>query len=256
MVHGAWHGAWCWRMVIELLEAARGTHPVGKLVAPDLPGHGRLSDREIRRITLDHYLDAVTTPVQVDRLEGVVLVGHGFAATYLGRVVEELGDRVKRVVLISGLLPPEGTTVYKALPLSHRLMVRVFKPQEKGVRYPDFLFKRMLCNSMNGTLGDELLSQLVPDPFMPWQTPISYQGYRDGPRVTYVLLTQDRAITPKLQRQSLQIITTIAGPPEVIELDAGHEAPLTHPQQVDEILLGYAEAPPTPGESEASEVER
>jgi len=219
-------------------------------VAPDLPGHGLLFAREIRRITLDHYLNAVTTPVQVERLEEVVLVGHGFSATYLGRVVEELGSRVKRVVLISGLLPPEGTTAYRALPLSRRLLVRTFKPQEKGVRYPSLLFKRMLCNGMDGVLAQELLSQLVPDPFIPWQTPISYKGYKGGLPITYVLLNRDQATPPQLQRVAIGTLTDLSGLPEVIELEAGHEAPLTHPRQVADILLRYTEAPPNPeGES-------
>ncbi len=36
LIHGAWHGSWCWDKVVPLLK--KKGH---KVEAPDLPGHGR-----------------------------------------------------------------------------------------------------------------------------------------------------------------------------------------------------------------------
>jgi pimeloyl-ACP methyl ester carboxylesterase len=46
LIHGAWHGGWCWKNVIPLIE--KEGH---KVVAPDLPGHGN-DKRPITEITL------------------------------------------------------------------------------------------------------------------------------------------------------------------------------------------------------------
>jgi len=46
LIHGAWHGSWCWEKVIHLLEKAGH-----KVIAPDLPGHGK-DKTPIQEVTL------------------------------------------------------------------------------------------------------------------------------------------------------------------------------------------------------------
>ena len=236
LVHDAWHGAWVWQKVVELLEQAKESHGVGQVLAPDLPGHGRKSFDEIRRITQEHYLNAVVTPAQANRLADVVLVGHGFASTFLPQAALELGDSVKRVVFIAGMLPAEGRTAYSTLSLPQRILVRRLRPSEKGVTLPRLVFRRMLCNRLNGDLARELLSRLVPDPYLPWRVPASREGFAGRFPVTYVLLTGDRAIPPRTQRRYARSLDS----PEVVEMAAGHEVLLSQPADIAELLLKYA----------------
>jgi len=260
LVHGAWQSAWSWRRVIEQMEAARGrpehdinevpgvgskgqiqgpphiSTSIGQVLALDLPGHGQRFANEIRRITMGHYIHAVATLAQVERLEDVVLVGHGFAATFLPQVSLELGDRVKRVVFIAGDLPPEGKTAYDRLSRWDKVMLRAFKAGEKGFRFPDFVFKGILCNDLDANSARETLSRLVPEPFLPWLTPVSRQGFLGRFPTTYVILTRDKVIPLSLQRRYSQSL----GSPDVEELDAGHGALLSHPREVAGVLLKYA----------------
>ena len=243
LVHGAWQGAWSWERVIEQMEAARESYDVGQVLALDLPGHGQRFADEIRRITMEHYIGAVVTPVQVERLEDVVLVGHGFAATFLPQVALELGERVKQVVLIAGEMPPEGKRAYDRLSLRDKVMLRVFKAGEKGFRFPDFIFKGILCNGLDGSSTRALLSRLVPEPFQPWLTPVLRQGFVDSFPTTYVVLTRDKTIPPGLQRRYTQSLGSpqASQPLYIEELDAGHGALFSHPREVAGILLKYAE---------------
>ena len=236
LVHDAWHGAWAWKHVIPVLEAARQSHEVGEVLAPDLPGHGAKSFLEIRRITQDHYREAVVTPLQVKRLTDVVLVGHGFASTFLPNVAVELGDVVKRVVFIAGQLPPEGKAAYQMLPLLLRMLVKPLRPSEKGVTFPHFIFRRMLCNGVDGNLANEVLSRVVPDPYLPWRVPVSRQGFVGRFPVTYILLNRDCAVPPRAQRRYASYLDS----PEVVEMAAGHEVLLTNPDDLAQILLRYA----------------
>ena len=242
LVHGAWQGAWSWERVVDHMEAARETHDLGELLAPDLPGHGRRFADEIRRITMDHYINAVVTLVQVRRLDDVVLVGHGFSATFLPQVALELGDKVAQVIFIAGELPPEGRMAYHRLSHWNRLMLRVFKAGEKGFRLPDFIFKDVLGKGLDADSGREMLSKLVPEPILPWRTPVSRQGYVGRFPTAYVVLTKDKVIPPRLQRRYIDSIKPEQDhrPVQVEQLDAGHAALLSHPKEIARLLVKYA----------------
>ena len=237
LVHGAWQGAWAWDRVIEEMES----DGVVQVLTPDLPGHGQRFADEIRRITMEHYIHAVATLVQVERIEDVVLVGHGFAGTFLPQVAMGLGERVKQVVFIAGDLPPEGKSAYNRLPRRDKLMLWAFKAREKGFKFPNFIFTRLLCDGLDRDSSRRLLSRLVPEPFLPWLAPVSRQGFTGNFPTTYVILTQDKLLPPRLQRQHSQSLRPAEGaqPLRVEELQAGHGAPLTHPGDVARLLLRY-----------------
>jgi len=59
LIHGAWHGAWCWNKVVSLLE--KEGHAV---VAPDLPGHGD-DKTPIAKVTLRAYADCVCEVINI-----------------------------------------------------------------------------------------------------------------------------------------------------------------------------------------------
>lgn len=242
LVHGAWQGAWAWEKVIEQIEAAGSPDDVGQVLAPDLPGHGKRYADEIRRITMERYIHAVVTPVQVERIKDVVLVGHGFAGTFLPQVATALGERVKQVVFIAGDLPPEGHSAYDRLPRRDKLMLWAVKAREKGFKFPNFILKSLLCDDLDGDSSRRLLSRLVPEPYSPWRTPVSRQGFVGRPATSYVVLARDKVLPPGLQRRYSRSLGSPEGAqhPRVEELDAGHGALLSHPRDVATLLLGYA----------------
>ena len=69
LIHGAWHGGWCWKKVVPLIEKEGHT-----VVAPDLPGHGE-DKRPIAEITLQAYADRVCQILD-EQSEPVILAGH------------------------------------------------------------------------------------------------------------------------------------------------------------------------------------
>ena len=237
LVHGAWQGSWAWDQVIKEMEAARESRE-WRVLAPDLPGHGQRFADEVRRIGMDRYVHAVATATKVNRLEEVVLVGHGFAGTFLPQAALVLGDVVKQVVFIAGDLPPEGKRAYDRLPSRDKVMLRLLKAKEKGFKFPDFIFKRVLCDGLDPTSVRRILSRLVPEPLLPWQTPVSREGFVGKFPVTYVRLSRDKAIPPGLQQRYSQSLGSSQAVVE--ELDAGHGVLFSRPREVSELLLKYA----------------
>ena len=101
LIHGAWHGAWCWEGVIKALEEAGHTAE-----APTMPGHQLDDDRS--RIKFDDY---VTKIIQtLNRQEApVVLAGHSSAGFLLQSALDRHGPflRVDSTALLL-LLPLIG----------------------------------------------------------------------------------------------------------------------------------------------------
>lgn len=82
LVHGAWHGSWCWSNVVDAL-AARGIESV----AVDLPGHEVPSSSRRKWNTMSSYVDHVHSTI--DSIDGdVVLVGHSMGGLVTQRVLE------------------------------------------------------------------------------------------------------------------------------------------------------------------------
>ena len=235
LVHGEWHGAWVWDGVVQRLEAARESLDVEEVIAVDLPGHGRRVSDDIRRITLDYYIEAAVTPVQLKQLSGVTVVAHSFAATFMPQVAARLGQALERIVFIGGMIPPQGTMAFETLSFTTRRLVKMFKPQEKGIKLPGFILKRALCNGMNGHETGDLIPRLVAEPYLPWTVALPSPDFPDGVSLSYVVLAKDKLLSPKVQRTYAGTLRAAS----IIELEAGHEAPLTHATEIAEVLLSH-----------------
>ena len=96
LVHGAWHGAWCWERLVPELEA-RGH----RTVAMDLP-----SDRA--EATFETYAGVVLDALAADRADDVVLVGHSLAGLTVPLVAAQRA--VRHVVYLCALVPVPGRT--------------------------------------------------------------------------------------------------------------------------------------------------
>src|SRR4051794_32435358 len=73
LVHGAWHGAWCWRLVLPSLWAA------GHRVVPvTLSGLGERAHQLSPSITLRTHVEDVVTAVRAEECRDAVLVGHSY----------------------------------------------------------------------------------------------------------------------------------------------------------------------------------
>ena len=101
LIHGTWHGAWCWDKVIPLLEQAGHA-----AIAPDLPGHGK-DKTPIPEVTLHAYVNRVCETINA-QTEPVILVGHSMAGVIIIQAAEECPERIKMLVYVCAFLPGNG----------------------------------------------------------------------------------------------------------------------------------------------------
>jgi len=103
LVHGAWHGGWCWRRVADLLEQ-RGH----RVFTPTLTGLGECSHLMSADINLDTHIADVVNVLKWEDLKDVVLVAHSYGGWPVSGAIEQTLDRIASVVYLDAFVPEDG----------------------------------------------------------------------------------------------------------------------------------------------------
>lgn len=103
LVHGAWHGGWCWRNVAPLLRAAG--HDV---YTPTLTGLGERAHLLSPAIDLGTHIQDVVNVLAYEDLRAAVVVGHSYGGMVITGVAERAGDRVAQLVYLDAHVPAGG----------------------------------------------------------------------------------------------------------------------------------------------------
>ena len=102
LIHGGFHGAWCWDRVVPELQ-----HQGHEALAIDLPGHG---DRRSEPSTLTNRRDAIVAALR----PGDVLVGHSGGGFDISLAADAAPDKVGHLIYLAAGLPIEGKPLVKA----------------------------------------------------------------------------------------------------------------------------------------------
>jgi pimeloyl-ACP methyl ester carboxylesterase len=103
LVHGSWHGGWCWRRVADLLRA-KGH----RVFTPTLTGVGERSHLLSREVNLDTHIADIVNVFHWEDLRGVCLVLHSYGGWPGSGALEQIGDRVSSVVYLDAHVPENG----------------------------------------------------------------------------------------------------------------------------------------------------
>ena len=200
MIHGAWHGGWCWDQVRRRLEDAGH-----RAVAPDLPGHG--DDRTpTAAVTLDAYAECVCEVLDAQP-EPVILVGHSMGGVVITAAAERRPEKIRALVYVCAFIPGNGDTLMSIAGLDDTSLLtpNLVIAEEHGyatVRdegiVPSFYAR---CSEADVRLAK---SRLVPQALAPLGVPLTVTPERAGrlPRY-YVECTEDGAIPIALQRRMI-----------------------------------------------------
>jgi pimeloyl-ACP methyl ester carboxylesterase len=111
LVHGAWHGAWCWRRVARLL--VQDGHDV---CTPTLTGVAERSHLLTPDINLDTHILDVVNEMKWQELENVVLVGHSYGGMVISGVAEKMENSISSFVMLDAFFPESGQALVDLQP--------------------------------------------------------------------------------------------------------------------------------------------
>jgi len=218
LVHGSWHGGWCWKKVIPRLVERGYT-----CFAPTLSGMGERFHIASRNIGLSTHIQDIVNLLEFEDLNDVILVGHSYSGMVITGVVEK-SSRVKKLVYLDAIVPEHGQSVFSLITgmesqfksiVDSNGMVASWKPTDFGVTDPqDVQWMKTRLTSM---------------PFL------THQEKLDAPKMKakklpryFVHCTQFGLgeFAEKIRREG----------GTVFDLDTGHDAMITEPDKLSSIL--------------------
>ena len=125
LVHGTWHGGWCWRRVADALES-KGH----KVYAPSLTGLAERSHLLTKDVNLTTHVNDVANLVKWEDLKDTVLVGHSSAGFVITQAVEEIGPSVASIVFLDAFVPQPDDNL---ISLSNPAPRKAFEDAVSGV---------------------------------------------------------------------------------------------------------------------------
>jgi pimeloyl-ACP methyl ester carboxylesterase len=220
LIHGSWHGAWCWFKVAPLLEAH------GHVTVPNLPGRGR--DPAIPHlVTLQSLVRSVAS--HLDRNEPTTIVVHSRYGILATALAERYPDSVRRIIYLASFLLPSGERVadYFASDTDSFIGPHV---EINRLGAWDRLAPRAYVEGLYADCSREDIalarSLLCREPSLPALTRVKTTPDRFG-RVpkAYIRLSRDRAVSPALQDRLIEL----SRPERVEEMAASHSAYFSQP---------------------------
>jgi pimeloyl-ACP methyl ester carboxylesterase len=178
LVHGAWHGGWCWRRVADRLR--RDGHLV---FTPTLTGLGERSHLLWPGIDLATHVADIVNVMQWERLSDVVLCGHSYGGFVISGVAEEMLAAIRSIVFLDAFLPESGDTIQKLTGPAVQDAIRgALQRGELGV--PPRPAEAFGVNQANRQWVDSLC---VSQPIGTFTSPIALSGARENiARKTYI----------------------------------------------------------------------
>lgn len=227
LVHGAWHGGWCWQRVTPLLRA------VGHAVhAPTLTGLGERAHLAHRNIDLETHVADIIGLLEMEDLANVVLVGHSYAGMVIAGVADHAAARLKHLIYLDAFVPGQGKCLLDYWPAAARADL------EKHAAATGFVEPTPLP-AYGVTKPADLAwaePRLRPHPFATWTKPLKLKhGEARLPRAYIRCTNPARPVFEQFSRK-------LRDDPNWTyrEIAAGHDAMIADPKGTADLLLALS----------------
>jgi len=229
LVHGAWHGGWCWRRVLPVLRAAgHAAHAV------TLTGCGERAHLIAPGIRLKTHVDDVLAVIACEELTDAVLVGHSYA----GIVITGAADRLLRdapgtlagLVYLDAVTPHAGESWSSQHP-PETVAARVEAARAAGGVLPP---PDAQVFGLAGADRDWVNRRMTAQPFGVYQDPLDFSPERVAavPR-TFIDCTRPALPTIAVMRERVRREPGW----RVVELATGHDPMVSAPEALADVLL-------------------
>jgi pimeloyl-ACP methyl ester carboxylesterase len=222
LVHGSFHGGWCWQRVARLLRQAG--HEV---YTPTLTGLGERHHLATPQTGLEIHVQDILQVIEYEDLHNVILVGHSYSGLVNTSVAEHLSERVAHLIYLDAFIPHDGQSAFDLMPGMGEQWAQMAASDGDGWRVPPM--SPIALGITNPADAVWVQSRLTPMPLLTHQQRVhlSLSDARELPR-TYILCTQFRFHATAHEAQSLGW--------DYFQLDTGHDAMITIPNELAQTL--------------------
>jgi pimeloyl-ACP methyl ester carboxylesterase len=234
LIHGAWHGGWCFDSIRPLLEAAG--HDV---IAPDLPGMGG-DEATLAAITLEGW-GAFVADICRAASGPVILCGHSRGGLVISTAAEQAPEAISALVYICAMLLPNGMSRagFKAMAEPNPEFDAIIRhlPHGQGMDVDQVGAPFVFAQLSPFHEAQAAAARLVSEPMSARTTPLSLSDARYGtvPR-HYIECLHDLTIPIADQRAMLALLPCAS----IMPLEADHSPFLSTPRELAGALLAIA----------------
>jgi pimeloyl-ACP methyl ester carboxylesterase len=242
LVHGAFHGGWCWERVTPLLEAA--SH---RVYAPSLVGLGDRAHLLTPDVGLDTHVEDLVRLISDEDLTGVILVGHSYAGIVITAVADAVPDRIADLVYVDTFVPRDGDSIADIMPAAFETFAARAVAGGDGWRVPPPTTP-LPDGSLLGVTEEPDLSWLIsmqtPQPLKTLQQPMVLTDPDALAKipVTHVHCSEGGEEYKAMRAARMQRTLPPAGFPtdRIKILPTGHDCMITMPRELAGYLLELA----------------
>jgi len=236
LVHGAWHGGFCWAAVInELAKRGDRSYPV------DLPGNNA-NPLDRAKVNLKAYVDSVVKFIEDHQLRNVVLAGHSMAGLVMPGVVASVPDRIKRVVFVTAMVAEDGKSAFDPdAPSTAAIIATANSRYDKSLAIEAMAdnFRNFFMQDAKREMQDWVLGTLCPQPVQPFLDPVDMKSFHaTGVPQSYLVCENDLA--PDGHPLWHPTYSGRLKNPSIRKIKSGHEVMFTHPKECAEALYEFA----------------
>jgi pimeloyl-ACP methyl ester carboxylesterase len=228
LVHGAWHGGWCWRRVSDLLE--KKGH---KVFSPTMTGLGERSHLLSKDIKLATHITDIVNVIKWENLKDIVLVGHSYGGVIISGVAEEAHDKIASIVFLDAFVPESGDSLAeKASPAVREIMAEVIRKGEPAMKpVPAAVFR---VNEKDRAWVDAMCT---PHPMATLTDKITLTGAREKvAKKAYIRAKGYPSVPFDAALEKLKASSAW----KTYEMPCGHDAMVDMPDRLTEILVEVA----------------
>jgi pimeloyl-ACP methyl ester carboxylesterase len=227
LIHGAFHGGWCWQGVTKELRAR------GDLVyTPTLSGLAERKNTLNDKIDLNTHIDDIVNFIIEEDLHDVILVGHSYAGAVIAGVADRIPERLSKLVFLDAMLMENGQSALDVSPDDIRAyFIKAAMDYDQGLSIP--FFTSDFFGVTNAADIKWVNDRLTNQPFRTFSQPLVLKHpYGNHLPLTYIACTEPelRAIKPFADKAKTSKDW------KYLELKTGHDAMITMPVQLSDML--------------------
>ncbi|MCF6402556.1 alpha/beta hydrolase [Chitinophaga filiformis] len=131
LVHGAWHGGWCWQRVSSQLREHGGI-----VYTPTLSGLAEHKNILSPAVNLETHISDIVNLIEMEDLHNVILVGHSYAGTVIAGVADRIPERLSKLVFLDAILPENGQSAFSIQPEAVQDAMSKAAEKDSGLTIP------------------------------------------------------------------------------------------------------------------------
>ena len=229
LIHGMWHGGWCWERLTPLLRNAG--HDVH---APTLAGLAERANIHSDSIDLNTHVQEVVDLIESKNLRDVILVGHSLGGFMAPIVADRIPERIAHIVNLDGMVPENGKSLVDLIGATWDFF------NKKAIESGDEWWCPPILEWTFGVSGADLewmQSKLTPHPLKTLTTPVALKNpHAKSIPSTFILcsegMTEEEVAAEEKKFTGLGM--------NFRNLPTGHDAMITVPKELAGILLELA----------------